>query len=442
MRGLRSTGVLFVVLVALGAYIYFVESKRDPAGSPPERVKVFDVEAAKIAALEVVASSGERTRLEKRDDRWRIVEPIETLADEADVSAITSNLATVDVAREVDAEPADLAQFGLDSPKVVVAFRVEGAEAFDRLEIGDKTATGGDLYAKTASSPRVFLVSGFLDSTFDRTTFDLRDKSILVFDRTAVNGVEVVTPEHSTAFAKVGESWRLTTPFDAKADYSGVEGLIGRLGSGQMRAIVDEAPADLARYGLSRPSTTVTLSSGSARTAILFGDRAPEGTVYARDASRGLVFTVDAFVVEDLAKAPNDFRLKELFEFRSFTGNRFEVVRGGVKTVFEKTAAGEGDTPERWVQSQPEQEIDASKIEEFLSRISNLRAESFVAALPVDATEILRAIALSRDASVEEVVNFFRAGDTTFVVRPNEPGAAIVSTSAVDGALTGLEEVK
>lgn len=440
MRGLRSTLFLFVVLVALGAYIYFVESKRDPDAGEA-RAKVFDVEASRIVALDVQSSTGQRTRLEKRGEQWHVVDPVDTAADEADVSAITSNLATVDVVREVEAAPADLAPFGLAEPRVVVAFRVEGSEAVERLEIGEKTATGGDFYAKTGGSPRVFLISGMLDTTFDRETFDLRDKSILVFDRSTVNAMEIVTPEHTTTFAKSGDAWRLSRPFDARADYTTVEGLIGRLHSGQMRAIVDEAPSDLAKYGLTRPSSGVTLTAGSARVGIAFGDRTPDGAVYARDGSRNLIFTVDAFVVEDLTKAPNEFRPKDLFQFRSFTGQRFEVVRAGVKRVFEKRAA-EGSTPERWVQAQPEQDVDGAKIEEFLARIANLRAESFVDALPADATEIVRAIAISGEAAVEEVVNFFRAGDVTFVVRPNEPGAAVVSTSAVDGALTGLDEVE
>lgn len=442
MRGLRSTLVLLVVLAALGAYIYFVESKRDPTASLPERVRIFDVDASKIVALDLVSSTGERTTLEKRDAGWRVTAPADLAADEAEVSAITSNLATVDVEREVDPNPADLAQFGLETPRIVVGFRVEGSGTVERLEIGEKTATGGDLYAKTGSSPRVFLISGFLDTTFDRETFDLRDKAILVFDRTAVTSAEVVSADHAVTFTRAGESWRLSVPFDAKADYSAVEALLGRLGSAQMKAIVDEAPADLTKYGLARPSVTVTLSAGSARAALLVGDRTPDNLVYAKDASRAMVFTVDSFVVEDLRKAPNDFRPKDVFEFRSFTGTRFEVLRGGTRTVFEKGRAGDDEATERWRQVQPDVEVETAKIDDFLSRISNLRAESFVAALPGDATEIVRAIAVSRDGSVEEVVNFFRSGDVTFVVRPDEPGAAVVSTAGVDGALSALDEMK
>ena len=54
MRGLTSTLILVVVLAGLGAYIYFVDSKRPAAsadGSSATKEKVFTVEADKINEL-------------------------------------------------------------------------------------------------------------------------------------------------------------------------------------------------------------------------------------------------------------------------------------------------------------------------------------------------------------------------------------------------------
>ncbi len=57
-----------------------------------------------------------------------------------------------------------------------------------RILLGDKTATGGDIYAKLPDSPRVFLVSSFVESTFKKDPFSLRDKTILKVDRAKVDG--------------------------------------------------------------------------------------------------------------------------------------------------------------------------------------------------------------------------------------------------------------
>ena len=72
MRGLTSTLVLVVVLAGLGAYIYFVDSKRPAAsadGSSATKEKVFTVEADKINELRVTYQ-GESSLLQK--DRRRL----------------------------------------------------------------------------------------------------------------------------------------------------------------------------------------------------------------------------------------------------------------------------------------------------------------------------------------------------------------------------------
>ena len=47
--------------------------------------------------------------------------------------------------------------------------------------MGNKTPTGSDLYAQVEGQPKLFLISGYLEDTFNRTTFDLRDKTALKF---------------------------------------------------------------------------------------------------------------------------------------------------------------------------------------------------------------------------------------------------------------------
>ena len=60
----------------LGAYLYFVESKRDPSDAD-KKEKVFTVESDKIDELTVKSESGERTTLKKTGTDWQIVEPVD-----------------------------------------------------------------------------------------------------------------------------------------------------------------------------------------------------------------------------------------------------------------------------------------------------------------------------------------------------------------------------
>src|SRR4029453_18930586 len=95
--------------------------------------------------------------------------------------------------------------------------------------------------------------------------------------------------------AKEGSDWKITKPLQTKADFGSVEGLVGRLQSVQMKAIVADNPpaADLKKYGRDKPEATVNLSAGSTRATLLIGRKAEDNTIYARDASRPAVVTVE-----------------------------------------------------------------------------------------------------------------------------------------------------
>ena len=176
----RNTAILAVLAAALGAYLFFVERHRDaPAADAPDspRGKVFDkLDAAKIEEIQIAAASGETTTLRKVDNAWRLTAPIAVPADQTEASSAASNLATADVQSVVDEQPKDLAAFGLAKPRVTITFRVAGDKTPRTLLLGDKNPTGSDLYAKLPDAPRVFLVSAYLEGTFDKGSFGFRDK--------------------------------------------------------------------------------------------------------------------------------------------------------------------------------------------------------------------------------------------------------------------------
>lgn len=446
MRGLRSTLVLLFVFLVLVAYIYFVESKRPPGSEETTtKEKVFTVEAGKIQALRITAAGGEATALQKTNESWQVSEPVKADADAAEVSGITTNLASLEIQRVVEHTPSDLVPFGLGKPRVDVAFKAEGDTEFRRLLLGDKTATGGDMYAKTSSDPRVFLVSGYLDATFNRTTFDLRDKSVLKFDRDKADVVEVATRGFTVRLAKGDGEWKLSAPWPVRADYGAVEGLIGRLNTTQMKSIAAPEASDFRTYGLDRPEATATVGAGSARASLAIGKKTDADNYYARDAARPMVFTVEASLVDELKKAPAEYRRKDVFEFRSFNATRIEVAQGGQTYVFEKTKGSGENAQEVWTQVKPNaRDVDGTKMDDFLTKLSNLRAQSFVESRATTGlpTPILTAVVRFDEGKKEERVTFGRSGSDVYAAIGDEPGAAKLTASEFDDAVKALDAIK
>jgi hypothetical protein len=444
MKRGRNTLILLVLGLALGGYIYFVESKREPASAdgetPAKREKVFTADAAKIDEVTVKGTAGESTTVRKTNNAWQIVAPVQGPADETESSGLTTSLASLEEQRVIDEQPKDLAPYGLSPARIEVTFKQAGDAAPKHLLIGDKTATGGDLYAKLADKPKVFLVSSFVEGSLDKTTFQLREKKILAVDREKVDAVTVDRAKTITQLARQGDVWMLKQPWSSRADFGAVESLLSRLSTGQMKSIVTEDPAaPLKEYGLDAPETKVTLAAGSTSAGILLGKATAQGDVYAKDVSRPVVFTVEKTLADDLSRAAADYRMKDIFGFRAYTGTRVEVTRAGSSTVFEKKKGPEKDAVEKWNLVQPARAVDDTKVEDLATKVAALRAESFVEALPKDAAETARISTKFDENKKQETVTLYKAADGAYATRPDEAGAAKVPAAEVDGILSAVD---
>ena len=442
MRGLRSFLVLLAILIGLGAYLYFVESERTPGDDADAKAQVFTVDAGGIDQITVKAEAGDTTTIRKSGEEWSIVAPVSAPADDAEVSGITMNLASLEEQRLIEENATDLAQFGLDKPRIEIAFTTGGQE--QRLLIGSRTPTGADLYAKTGASPRVFLIASYLDSTFNRATFDLRDKTALNFDRETADSMEIAAAGQTLRFTKTGDGWQMAQPPAPRSDAAAIEGLLTRLDGLQMKAIAAAAPEDLAQYGLDTPAATVRLGSGSSQAVLQIGSSAEEGTLYARDAARPEVFTIEASLLDELKKDADEYRQKDLFDARSFNTTRLEITRAGVTHAFEKTPVktGEGKEEIAWRRVAPAAgEVDGTKIDSLLSTLTSTRATSFVESLPA-AASVEAVVALSFDEGRgNERVTLYKAGDDAFAVRDGGQPARI-DAGALTSVLKTLDELK
>ena len=307
----RGRSFLFLLLIAavLGGYVWFVEMKRDPdAGAEAPREKIFTVEPGQIQEVKLTNDKGEVSTLRRSGDRWTIAEMPGAEVDDTEISGITNSLSGLESNRVIDEQPASLAEYGLDKPRITAAF-TDASGKQQTLEIGKKTPTGGDLYARTAGSNKVVLIGAWLEDTFNRSRFDLRDKSVLKFDRDAVSNVTLTSAGGTITLQRAEGAWKMTAPSAAPADDAVVEGLLGRLSTARMQKVVDSP--DPKTTGLAKPSASVALMAGPTRALLEIGGAAEEGSVYARDAVRDIVFTIDASLADELKKKPEDFRKKE-----------------------------------------------------------------------------------------------------------------------------------
>jgi hypothetical protein len=448
MRGARSLIVLLVVAAGLGAYIYFVESKRDVTDPALKREKVFTLEPGKIEQVTVHAAMGDVTTLKKSGEKWRVVSPVSTAADDAAVSSLVSTLETLEMNKTLG-DQTTLKDFGLAPPRYSVSFKAAGESAERTLIVGIKTPAGSDVYAQVAGQPKLFLMSGYLDNNLDRSTFDLRDKSVLTFAR---DDVDAITLQHPGAPAisitKKGVDWYMSGPASAKLDPMAIDTLLGRAASTQAKAIVtgDAAPpttTELAKFGLDKPQLVVTIGAGSNRASMAIGGKKEDGTLYARDLSKPLVYTIDAAILADLDKKADDLRVKDVFEFKPFNALSVDITYGGTTYAFAKAkpAGADAGAAEVWKQTKPDaKDANQTAMTDLLNTVSSLRAETFTGK-PLVTGEDLTVVARSGDAAkpTEERVILRKSGGTAQAIVAGAADAAVIPVADVDKAVAQLK---
>jgi hypothetical protein len=443
-----STLILLVIALGLGGYLYFVESER-PVADENAKPKVFTYDAAKINQVQIKSSTGDVTALRKgANDTWTIVEPVAAPADRNAVSDVVTNLSSLEESRVVDENAADLKAYGLSDPRIDVTFHVEGEKEPKRILLGEKTPANSGVYAKLPTSNRVFLVPTGLETAADKSTFDFRDKTALAFDQTKVTSLELTSAAQTIRLEKTGEDWKLVKPIQAPADFVSVNGVIGQLQSAQMTGLKDrpEELKDLRQYGLDKPVVVATIGMGATSTKFELGKEADAGAVWGRDPSKAAVFSINNGVAMELQKKVNDFRRKDVFDFRPFNTTRFEITRGKDTRAFERVKGTGENAVDTWKQVAPaDKNVDSSNLEGALLDFSNLRAENFVptaGAATGHNTPTAVIVVKFEDGKKEERVTFGTVGSGVFATRADQPGALKIEPGKYEEAVKKLDAVQ
>lgn len=449
MQGLRSTSILFVLFLALGGYAYFIESERSPTSEDAPAEQAFNIDSDAITSLTVTSDNGDVTEVSREDtdaNTWSVTAPFSANADGNAASAIATSLASLEISRVVEAEATDLSLFGLTDPSFSVTFGSKNNT--ETLLIGDETPTGSDRYANISGTTRVFLIASFLESTFNRSSFDLRDRSLLEFTGPDVTGLTIEQDASTLRFSKADGAWRLLESVRARGDFGIVEGLSGRIGSAEMIAVeMESADGSLEPFGLDNPRMTITVETDNGNHVLVMGNESPAGTVYGRDASRSVVFTVDAALFDEFDRGIDTYRKKELFDFQPFNANGITVTRDGETYRFEKRSDNDDNSDnsneQLWQQVEPDQKaIEALAFDDLLSKLSGLRAESFVNGRDNTGLDIPLAIfTVTYGNEQQETVTIGQSDDTYHGIHGEEDGAAVIDSTSINGVFESIDMV-
>jgi hypothetical protein len=386
----RTTLVLAILVALLGGY--YVWSERQPkteTGNP--KVFAFDDKAVQEVTI---ARGGTTIGLKRDGETWRLTQPVEAKADQGPAASLVASLTLARIERTVEEKPASLADFGLEPPALTVALKVKDKAEPVTLLLGKNSPTGSWMYAKRGDSSAVLMVPASLKGDLEKTSTDLRDKTIVSLDPAKATRVELKGKDSTIVAAKSGEEWWLEQPIKVKADGFAIDRLVNAVRDLKAKEFMAEATTDFARYGLTRPDYRVTVSEKDARapTTVLIARSAEKATKSSKSPSplqeqgqayvavKGgkQVFLVDGKVLRDLKKSPLDLRDKRLLAFEIKDVKGLRVAWPEVTIVLEKDA-------DNWKLTQPQAAAtDSGRALDLIYSVNGLRFKDIATEKPGD----------------------------------------------------------
>ena len=379
----RATGVLFLLAVALGAFVWFYEIQGEQGRKASEEAtdRLFpEAQPEKLEWIELTSVDGQAVRLERRDGAWRIVKPLEFRADGFTVDGIASALAQI-TSESVFPNPQPPEIYGLGAGAREIAFGAGGDE--HRLRIGAKTPVGGNNYVSLAGKSEVYVVRSYRVAALGKRLDELRDKRIVEVSPDAVEAIAVRWKGGHVALARENGEWRLREPIEGHADPAAVQSLLSNLSFLRASSFADPPLPD-AESGLDHPDLEVELglapaqAGGEKRSVTLaMGKLLPSGDRAVRG-SGDTLFLVSGSRIDDVPRKLITYRFKDVASFPAADARRVELVfeapeGAPVAITAARAEADDGD----W-SSTPEA-MDPERIRGLVDELAHLRAREILA---------------------------------------------------------------
>ncbi len=406
-----------VLLAGLGAALYFsnkseAAKEKAPAAkdkdAPP---KILSLVEPDIRGIEIKKRDGTDTVLKKDDSgKWSITAPSPLPADQASVGTVTSAVTNLASERMVDEHASDLASDGLQPALDEVTFTMKDGKT-QTLLIGDDTPTGSNAYAMLGGDPRLFTISSFNKSNFDKASKDLRDKRLMSFDQDKISRLELTAKKQTVEFGRINQNeWQILKPKPLRADGWQVEDLVRKLAGANMDPAVSEDDAKKAGTGFASGTPVaiakVTDASGTQTIEV----RKNKDDYYAKSSVVEGVHKVPKDLGDGVDKSIDDFRNKKLFDFGFNDPNKIEYKDDGKSTTYEKS----GD---KWTSGG--KPMDSTSVQAFIDKLRDLAASKFVDT--GFTTPVVEITVVSNDGKRTEKIQISQSGENFIARREGDP---------------------
>ena len=373
------------------SHIFLIESSAlDNFTKSPSDLRdrsVFKFSSAEIRTLRLQVAGQPEIRCERKIvsnqeaagevGEWKMIQPVKAKADAKAIEDILSALSSLRViVFEADAEY-DPVDYGLSQPRITVTLQSTVENPIQELQIGSDAETPGRIYVTRSDHRTVYAVNREIHTKLNRTVFDLRDKRVIDFQRTATHRFTIHQGDSKIICQKnVDDEWEITAPVTLKADEEAVDDLLFGVDALRVVAFVDDQPKNLQSYGLDAPSIEVSFMVPNAEPAVLLVGKMKGDNVYVKAQNAAPVFLVKKSLLDLVGMGIAGLRSKQILDFDGDDATKFILKHGDVNLTCQKQGTN-------WRLTQPVQEqTRTGAVPSILRQVNRLTVEAFLAVAP------------------------------------------------------------
>ena len=425
----KTTLILLALVVALGAWIKFYESKRPNTEEARRRAgNVLNFERDKLEGI-LIKNGDDRIELRRTGEKWRLEAPIK---DQADSSAVESLIGELEnwskdetiPEKEIEADKNRLAEYDLAKPKL--RLKLQGKDAPPEILFGKDAALENRMYVRFENAKDTFVVRNTVKNAIAKKPEEFRDRKLTDITSFQVARVVLKTPAGEMELQKQGDAWEIVKPLRARADNQKVSDLIAQVTSARIAQFVGDDRGDLQPYGLAQPRGSITLfkqDDKEGQTLQIGGSPEQEKEqVYVRFSARSFVYTLPKKIEDLLNKTPADLRDRDLVRVDANNLDRLTIdAPGRGKTVLARK-------DQSWtIASKNNQPANSAEVTRLLETFKNEQVTRFVE----DVASDLPKYGLDKPQLIVTFSSF--ASENTAETAAGEKPIATVSLGRVEG---------
>ncbi|MFS8809751.1 DUF4340 domain-containing protein [Synechococcus sp. R65.1] len=449
----RSTWILLgLAVAALLGYFLLDSFQQLRQQQQAERARLFHFAPDTIARIEIRQQKDsqpevillERTPEGEKGSRWRIRQPIQSAALDFPVEQLLNTFSRLTPQLTLE-EANDLAAFGLDQPRQQIALFPKEGEPY-RLAIGNDNFDGSGFYAQPEGGKVVLLASSQKGSLLP-SLLALRDKTLLSFDRAAVKSLQVQLAEAEVVrLQRQEETWQIVEPRVLPADDLNVDRLLSTLSRLQAVEFPAETKAELAPYGLEKPSAqlTVELKDGKTLTVALGAEK--EGQVYVITSEHPAVATLLTSTADILRSDFEELRDHRIARLNPNQVGPVTLESQGERVTLNPLPQEKGSLEVRW--ENPERPGQVVNLSSLFASLNAARAKEFVPATDPEAQKALAAPDLTLDITPKPeteqeplTLSLSSAGLRAYARSSRQPDIAVLDLSTFNSIETEVKRL-